>query len=269
MRWGRAIRTLLVFALLGAVTTVLSSWAIHAVHGWPLLSGLYPLKEWQRADSRDGLQSQADARPSDERWTVLRRLPSGHAWAASAEPQYMVLGWQQGVGWSGRYVEIGTRRDPDERFNMGQEKLLLLDSGWPLPAFSVGSYTAFFVAPDATQQRSHTPALSLHGGAQVLPWIDRRHQPASAAPLNSNPLDRFALPLLPLWPGFAINTAFYALLLFGALRTPGVVRRTLRRRRGRCVGCGYSRDGLDAGAACPECGAGVDARVATAPAAAT
>lgn len=32
------------------------------------------------------------------------------------------------------------------------------------------------------------------------------------------------------------------------------VRRSRRPRPGRCVGCGYSLDGLPAGSACPECG---------------
>jgi hypothetical protein len=33
------------------------------------------------------------------------------------------------------------------------------------------------------------------------------------------------------------------------------VRAVLRRRAGRCAACGYDRNGLGAGATCPECGA--------------
>lgn len=62
-----------------------------------------------------------------------------------------------------------------------------------------------------------------------------------------------ALPLRPLWPGFAINAIFYAallwLLFFGSL----TARRIIRRKRGLCVACGYDlRGDLDGG--CPECG---------------
>jgi len=62
-----------------------------------------------------------------------------------------------------------------------------------------------------------------------------------------------AIPLLPIWPGLLLNTAFYgtlwALLLFGL----PLLRQTRRRRKGRCPRCNYDlkRD-LEHG--CPECG---------------
>jgi hypothetical protein len=61
------------------------------------------------------------------------------------------------------------------------------------------------------------------------------------------------IPLRPIWPGFAVNTAVYAALpmLLGTL--PGLVRRSRRRRRGVCLACGYASGGL---AVCPECGEG-------------
>ena len=52
----------------------------------------------------------------------------------------------------------------------------------------------------------------------------------------------------PLVLGVAMGTA---VLLWPATRG------AWRRRRGRCGGCGYSRRGLEAAAACPECGGGV------------
>ncbi len=60
------------------------------------------------------------------------------------------------------------------------------------------------------------------------------------------------LPLRPIRPGFAVNTLFYAALLWlpFALYT---VRRLIRQRRGLCLACGY--DLRHAGhEACPECG---------------
>lgn len=68
------------------------------------------------------------------------------------------------------------------------------------------------------------------------------------------------LPLLPRWPGFALDTAFHAALACILWAGGGFVRRYTRRRsrvhRGECVRCGYSRAGLASDAACPECGAG-------------
>ena len=60
-----------------------------------------------------------------------------------------------------------------------------------------------------------------------------------------------ALPLTPYWPGFAVNTLFFATILsllgYGSL----VARRVIRRRRGQCPKCGYP---IGESAVCSECG---------------
>jgi hypothetical protein len=65
-------------------------------------------------------------------------------------------------------------------------------------------------------------------------------------------------PIRPVWPGFAINTIFYAAVLWVLLAFPGAVRRFVRRRRGRCTRCGYDLRGQVADdnrqILCPECG---------------
>lgn len=63
-----------------------------------------------------------------------------------------------------------------------------------------------------------------------------------------------AIPLTLLWPGFAIDTAFYGAAWFGVFFAPGVIRQFARRRRGGCVGCGYDLRATESGV-CPECGA--------------
>jgi hypothetical protein len=56
--------------------------------------------------------------------------------------------------------------------------------------------------------------------------------------------------VIPMWP-FAVVPGIGALLLWrGELPER-------RRRLGLCAGCGYDRRGLEAGAACPECGAAI------------
>ena len=61
------------------------------------------------------------------------------------------------------------------------------------------------------------------------------------------------LPIRPIWPGFAINTVFYAVLLWMLWLSPFVVRRAVRRKRGHCIKCNYDLRG-DFSCGCPECG---------------
>jgi hypothetical protein len=69
-----------------------------------------------------------------------------------------------------------------------------------------------------------------------------------------------ALPLRPLWPGFAINTVFYAAILWMLFAVTGAMRGWRRAKRGLCVKCGYDLRGRGANStACPECGAAVRA----------
>jgi hypothetical protein len=62
---------------------------------------------------------------------------------------------------------------------------------------------------------------------------------------------KLTLPTTVLWPGFALNTAFYGTLAFLLWSAPGFVRKKRRRRRGLCAACGYELKGMQK---CPECG---------------
>jgi hypothetical protein len=79
-------------------------------------------------------------------------------------------------------------------------------------------------------------------------WLYTWHVrlPGSAEPV--------ALPLRPLWPGFALNTLFYAALAWGMWQVPLAMRRRSRRRAGKCVKCGYDLRATPAASPCPECG---------------
>ncbi len=61
------------------------------------------------------------------------------------------------------------------------------------------------------------------------------------------------LPLYPIWPGFVINTLFYAAILWLVAFAPLKFRRYLRHKRGQCIQCGYDLR-RDVSAGCPECG---------------
>ena len=68
------------------------------------------------------------------------------------------------------------------------------------------------------------------------------------------------LPLRPMWPGFAINTVFYAVGLWGLFTAPFALRRRRRIRRGLCPKCAYDLRGVESAHVCPECGVPVAPR---------
>jgi hypothetical protein len=65
------------------------------------------------------------------------------------------------------------------------------------------------------------------------------------------------------WPGMAANAAFFGAIWWLLWRTPGTMKRFSRRRRGRCMGCGYDLRGVDPARdqpLCPECGRAIATR---------
>lgn len=61
------------------------------------------------------------------------------------------------------------------------------------------------------------------------------------------------LPVVPVWPGAAMASALFSILIWLLAFCPGIARRALRRRQGRCQTCGYKITGVDY--VCSECGA--------------
>ena len=73
--------------------------------------------------------------------------------------------------------------------------------------------------------------------------------------LKSDWLKSKTLPLCPLWPGFAINTVFYAAIWWGVsllFATPFALRKRWRIKRGLCLKCAYP---IGTSERCTECGA--------------
>jgi hypothetical protein len=56
------------------------------------------------------------------------------------------------------------------------------------------------------------------------------------------------LPIIPLWPGFLVNTLSYSAVAWSVLASH--IRRTRRIKQGLCIRCKYSLAGLET---CPEC----------------
>ncbi len=64
-------------------------------------------------------------------------------------------------------------------------------------------------------------------------------------------------PLRPVWPGFAVNTFFYATFLWLLICGPLALRRFIRVRRGLCPACAYPRGESNV---CSECGKALPGR---------
>ncbi len=106
------------------------------------------------------------------------------------------------------------------------------ETGWPMPAMTCGVHWE-------RQIMNANVIYSVNGGVQL---------PRDA---DFNPR---ALPLTPLWPGFAINILVYGITWWLLMWGIGAARRRRRRTLHRCVWCGYSREGLHHDRLCPECG---------------
>jgi hypothetical protein len=113
-------------------------------------------------------------------------------------------------------------------------------SGWPLVAFQ----SVVILQAPAT---SLEPARGLLGGVGVPERWVCRFDVYDVQVVYRNP----RLPLVPVLPGLAVDTALFAFVAWLALFGHGSLRRTLRRRRGRCPQCAYELGGL---VTCPECG---------------
>jgi hypothetical protein len=104
-----------------------------------------------------------------------------------------------------------------------------VSAGWPMKSLAGMQWTS-------TEGRSTRVQTSLYR------W---RRWPAPASGRS--------IPYKPVWPGFAINTIFYAAVLWVLFALPGKVRRWRRIKRGQCASCGYSLRDITS-EKCPECG---------------
>jgi hypothetical protein len=119
--------------------------------------------------------------------------------------------------------------------------------GWPMPCLWL----------ELVSNPSDSGTLSVAGGVDTgklrqvtwsaTPRVLNRH--GHALPL--------ALPIRPLWPAFAVNTMFYAMILWLLLPGAFALRRFLRRRRSLCPACGYP---MGEATVCTECGRSLPGR---------
>jgi hypothetical protein len=103
-------------------------------------------------------------------------------------------------------------------------------------------------------QAPGTPTATRYAVVVKSPWGSGR--PVSAWSRVIWP-DQSLLPFRPLWPGFAINTLFYAAILWLLFAAPFALRRWRRIKRGLCPACAYPVGASDL---CTECGNRIPSR---------
>jgi hypothetical protein len=191
-------------------------------------------------------------------WVVILS-PLGK-WSSDYEDGYTLPGWCEGsstdidhtheiggfdlggFGFDIIYV-AGRPRHGDPSSVVAHSRFL--SSGWPFRAFGQAYHTSVTV-----------------GRRVELVWRSQWSlELKKRSPKDSPPPVGGSVPLRPIWPGFAVNTVLYAIILWLLICGPFIARRLIRIKRGRCPKCGYDlrgqppEDGAGAGR-CPECGWG-------------
>jgi ribose/xylose/arabinose/galactoside ABC-type transport system permease subunit len=95
-------------------------------------------------------------------------------------------------------------------------------------------------------------AFTTHGAASLGTPVELYVQiPTGGKPLPVFARSAVVLPLRPLWPGFALSTVFWAVLLWLLWMLPRGARSVVWFVRRRCVHCGYP---IGVSPVCTECG---------------
>ncbi len=146
-------------------------------------------------------------------------------------PQFQALGRTWGLSIQNEVVHPSLSRTSP---GLGMS---LFRSGWPCRAVEVEYQGPHFLGTPLNPSWRYS--IELPQRLKVM----RIDEPMCYRPM----------PYRPIWPGFAINTLFYAGLLWLLIPGPFALRRLIRHRRGLCPACGYDlRHGEHE--ACPECG---------------
>jgi hypothetical protein len=232
-RWAPQVLRICVFLLLGAIVNVAVAW------GFAVWSPMRLVVERSGRPAGAHEQGLWETRPSQ---AVAPKPTTVHEYAGFACEQRLIRGVRAGLGefrtiqgHTAFYIGMDTRLDA----------ATLVKSGFPCSAVS-GERWDFDVGPTAS-----------------LPYI----QPGNTSVVRSPDALLFATDITlpdrlggpsyrimgwrPLWPGFAINTLFYAGILWLLFAAPFALRRRRRIKGGLCPACAYP---VGESAICTECG---------------
>ncbi len=238
-RWPSIIR-ICVFLLLGAFVSVAVAW------GCALWS---PMRLVAQRSSRlpdAAEQTWWETRPSQ---AIAPEAATVHEYSGFACEQRMIRGVRSGLG-EFRTITGNVRAVNGNRaFYMSADTLLdvanSVQSGFPCFAVT-GERWDFQVNPTASMPNPILPSNTAVRAPDALVFaIDINLPPPLGGPSYR------IVGWRPIWPGFAINTLFYAAILWLLIAALFALRRRRRIKRGLCPACAYPIGESDI---CTECG---------------
>ena len=173
----------------------------------------------------------------------------------------------QGVGVVERAFSESQSGRPYETYDVRMLTKLhfavLTRAGWPLHSLAGERWDV-----DADEAVYNPPWKAADAGPHYLPNIrigdgrivgpmEHWHRSAVVVVGRGTTASR-VLPLRPIWPDFAVNSLFYAALLWLLIPGPFALRRFIRVRRSLCPKCAYP---MGESAVCTECGKELQKRV--------
>ena len=223
---------LVVFLLLGAIVNVAVAWGIAI---------------W--VDGSEGEEAFGSTTADGVVWSVtVIRLPGALSidslrWRLPANPKGITY---EGPSVSDVAPYWGGLATPTAAFlnKTGGDWRQLEGRGWPaISLWYMGDHSDVPDLVSRTQPVHGAFPAELYLIPEERPWF---HPPRP-------------LPLRPASRGFAINTIFYAAIVWLLALVPFTARRVIRHRRGLCIRCGYDLRGTsggssEGGSVCPECG---------------
>ena len=218
------ILKLAVFLLLGAIVNVAVAWGCAMIvaeqtDNWNMRVGAARLED-------------------DYVWSVHRWDRPGY-FTIESIVALIVMEWDERLEEPGSLIEKWSRIPDRNDLGGGTVSWQESASGWP-------------VASMWSRLNESDPLrfFGLPNNPRVYPWdklergwlVDWSFLP-----------NQIILPIGLIWSGIAINTLFYAVLLWLVTLGQFTLRRYIRREHGRCIKCGYDVRHTDHDA-CPECG---------------
>jgi len=226
---GRMFKGAIVFLLLGAITTIAVAWGCcrlpadlaDAPTGYAhLVSPTWDFTFGQRPGAAQ-IRAVATFKDAD--------AARGDFFAGKIIPS-----------WSRLAQRPALDRDPELLFIEEGRGWPMLSMYWHADAHIIMDQDARSIDPVGLSR----PLLELHDAIDV-----------GRPELWADPILKVrVLPLRPIWSGFAINTIFYAAILWMIFAAPFALRRHRRIKRGLCPACAYP---IGTSEVCTECGAAV------------
>jgi len=262
----RRLCKLVLLLVLGAIVNILIAWLIENLHGYnPTAKEISSSVMSAKGFDKVRLQLTDSVFPRDSYISVIleghgynlsvisverRSYVSGETWQANRDDmfgQHVVIARVLSKNVEQRVVIYGIFYPPDkcELISITNSGLAQRIVGWPFkslfynPSYQVNSGSSLNPIITMTKEEKvwHTPSVI----SKLFPMTNE-----------------LILPYGMWWPGFAINTIFYAVILWMLWSSPFAARRFIRSKRGLCIKCGYDLRGASE-CGCPECGWGREA----------